>query len=334
MASIRVIDPIRIGQPIAVGPEVTGIKVGPVGPQGPQGLKGDKGDTGERGEPGGWNSAASLSTSTSLNTVVAPGTYYRGQPAVAPADADDPIPVFTGVVEVFRYFSDAYIVQRAHRVDTYGPISFIRQRQNGTWHPWRQIAYKSPGQPGGGDLTGVGMPNGAVTAIPGVYYTDTAGTNGAWRWLKTSGTGSTGWKVVVGDTGWRDTYRWDSAGAMSVGDELPAGWTKQGSHGAISFRRINDTVYIALRGLLTTQATQQVPIPPYFSAGSAPWPTVILSGDIGGAPSITRHLVGAGMVYCAFATNTRVTNSGGDYAAYAWWLTTSTWPISLPGAPA
>ena len=53
------------------------------------------------------------------------------------------------------------------------------------------------------ELRGYGMPNGVVTASPGTYYTDNVGTNGAWRWLKTSGTGNTGWTVVFGDTGWR-----------------------------------------------------------------------------------------------------------------------------------
>lgn len=64
-----------------------------------------------------------------------------------------------------------------------------------------------PGTGGGGEsayeLRGTGMPNGVVTASPGTYYTDTAGTNGAWRWIKTSGTGNTGWVVIKGDTGWR-----------------------------------------------------------------------------------------------------------------------------------
>ena len=47
------------------------------------------------------------------------------------------------------------------------------------------------------------MPNGVVTASPGTYYTDTNGTNGAWRWIKKTGTGNTGWQVLEGDTGWR-----------------------------------------------------------------------------------------------------------------------------------
>lgn len=57
---------------------------------------------------------------------------------------------------------------------------------------------------GGGGLSGTGSPEGAVTASPGATYTDTAGTCGAWQWVKVSGTGNTGWQVVYGDTGWRD----------------------------------------------------------------------------------------------------------------------------------
>lgn len=61
-------------------------------------------------------------------------------------------------------------------------------------------------------LEGTGMPNGVVAAPPGAYYTDTSGTNGAWVWLKTSGTGTTGWvKSVYGPV---TTYAWaGSAGA-------------------------------------------------------------------------------------------------------------------------
>jgi hypothetical protein len=60
------------------------------------------------------------------------------------------------------------------------------------------------GDPTAYELRGTGMPNGVVTASPGTYYTDTAGTCGAWRWLKVTGAGNTGWTVAYGDTGWRD----------------------------------------------------------------------------------------------------------------------------------
>ena len=53
------------------------------------------------------------------------------------------------------------------------------------------------------EIHGTGMPNGSVTAPIGTTYVDTAVTNGALKWIKQSGTGNTGWKVLIGDTGWR-----------------------------------------------------------------------------------------------------------------------------------
>ena len=55
-----------------------------------------------------------------------------------------------------------------------------------------------------GSFAGTGSPEGKVAAPVGSVYTDTAATNGAIRWIKTSGTGTTGWAVEYGDTGWRD----------------------------------------------------------------------------------------------------------------------------------
>ena len=52
-------------------------------------------------------------------------------------------------------------------------------------------------------ITGTGFPNGVVSAPVGSKYIDTANTNGAFEWMKASGTGNTGWVVSVGDTGWR-----------------------------------------------------------------------------------------------------------------------------------
>ena len=53
------------------------------------------------------------------------------------------------------------------------------------------------------EIHGSGMPNGKVEAPIGTTYVDTAVTNGALKWIKHSGTGNTGWKVLIGDTGWR-----------------------------------------------------------------------------------------------------------------------------------
>lgn len=53
------------------------------------------------------------------------------------------------------------------------------------------------------EIHGTGMPNGNVVAPVGTTYVDAAVTNGALKWIKQSGTGNTGWKVLIGDTGWR-----------------------------------------------------------------------------------------------------------------------------------
>ena len=53
------------------------------------------------------------------------------------------------------------------------------------------------------EIHGTGMPNGRVTAPIGTTYVDTAVTNGALKWIKHSGDGDRGWKVLIGDTGWR-----------------------------------------------------------------------------------------------------------------------------------
>lgn len=64
---------------------------------------------------------------------------------------------------------------------------------------------------------GVGFPEGKVSAPVGATYTDTAATNGAVRWIKTSDTGNTGWRVEYGDTGWRDITSSIESGRINFG---------------------------------------------------------------------------------------------------------------------
>ena len=53
------------------------------------------------------------------------------------------------------------------------------------------------------EIHGRGMPNGVVSAPVGTTYVDETVTNGALKWIKKSGTGNTGWDVLIGDTGWK-----------------------------------------------------------------------------------------------------------------------------------
>lgn len=64
---------------------------------------------------------------------------------------------------------------------------------------------------------GTGFPEGVVEAPVGAIYTDTDATAGAIRWIKTTGTGTTGWRVSNGDTGWRDITASLSTGVLGMG---------------------------------------------------------------------------------------------------------------------
>lgn len=68
----------------------------------------------------------------------------------------------------------------------------------------------------GYEIHGTGMPNGRVTAPIGTTYVDTAVTNGALKWIKESGDGNTGWKVLIGDTGWRTLNSVSRAGSSFI----------------------------------------------------------------------------------------------------------------------
>ena len=80
----------------------------------------------------------------------------------------------------------------------------------------------------GYEIHGNGMPNGVVEAPIGTTYVDTAKTNGALKWIKTTDGGNEGWKVVEGDTGWVLCWQED----------------KGNNKNRMYFRRINDVVHV------------------------------------------------------------------------------------------
>lgn len=153
-----------------------------------------------------------------------------------------------------------------------------------------------PGDPSAYELRGAVPPNGAITANPGTYYTDTSGTNGAWRWLKTSGTGNTGWIVVIGDTGWRAF-----------------------SGSTITARRFNNTLEFYVGSSAATGSNALTGLPAGFSP-SLPAYTVPLGGSV----MVYHH--SAGFVNI-------ISGSTGQYIG--WQMTTgNAWPTTLPGTPA
>ena len=87
------------------------------------------------------------------------------------------------------------------------------------------------------EMRGTGMPNGVVEATIGATYIDTAKTNGALKWIKTTDGGNTGWKVAEGDTGW--VLGWQE----NMGD----------NKNRMYFRRINDVVHVKFNPEIKTR---------------------------------------------------------------------------------
>lgn len=84
----------------------------------------------------------------------------------------------------------------------------------------------------GNEIRGTGIPEGRISAEIGATYVDTAVTNGALKWIKEKGNNNTGWRVLIGDTGWRT---------------LPV-INKRGN-AKVQVRRINDEIVVKFDGL-------------------------------------------------------------------------------------
>lgn len=181
------------------------------------------------------------------------------------------------------------------------------------------------GDPTAFELRGTGMPNGIVTAGPGAYYTDTAGTNGAWRWLKKSGTGNTGWSVMHGDTGWRDVT------ALAVGHPGIAS-------GTIRIRRVGEVSFIRLSSLTFssdyTRTSELLTLPSGFVFG----PIAGLASRANGLASTTNiALTPAGQFYILDRNLDSPTTSipaGWPLSGMFSGPASQAWPTTLPGTPA
>ena len=162
-------------------------------------------------------------------------------------------------------------------------------------------------------FAGTGSPEGKVTAPVGSVYTDTAATNGAIRWVKTSGTGNTGWRVEYGDTGLRD-----------ISNLL------LNSSGSISIQRIGQVVYLNAKGITPASTLNSgAPFLDVLPVGFRPlerrdFSTMSLIRD-GVSRSMYQFPTGAMGVW--------VPSTSDKYFFQHTWLTTNTWPTSLPGTP-
>ena len=160
---------------------------------------------------------------------------------------------------------------------------------------------------------GTGSPEGKVSAPVGSTYTDSAATNGAIRWVKTSGTGNTGWQVEYGDTGVRDISH-----------------LLTDASGSISIHRIGQMVYLNAKGIV-----------PASTLGSGS--TFLGDLPVGFRPaerrdfyamSILRDGVSRSMFqFPSGAMGVWVPSTSDKYHFQHSWITTNAWPTSLPGTP-
>ena len=130
--------------------------------------------------------------------------------------------------------------------ETYAKKSEIPQAYNDSALVERVTALESKPSTGeavtsatSSEIRGTGMPNGVVEAPIGATYIDTAKTNGALKWIKTTDGGNTGWKVVEGDTGWITIFTKN----ISIDNKL-----------SLKIRRINNMVNVLFEGEFVGEA--------------------------------------------------------------------------------
>lgn len=184
-----------------------------------------------------------------------------------------------------------------------------------TWEAMRWasgwVLYEVGGTGGGGDggLSGTGSPEGSRPATVGTIYTDTAATLGAIRWIKASGTGATGWKVLYGDTGPRSL-------------PLPEGL----SNGLITIQRYADEVTIRLQSINNSAAspTTILALPLGWRPLTAPTGVAMVAGNAPtGALTVASNW---DLVFSAGVGNFR--------HAILKYQTPDPWPTILPGTAA
>ena len=174
------------------------------------------------------------------------------------------------------------------------------------------------------ELRGTGQPGSTTetnNAPVGTYYTDTAGTAGAWRWLKiTAGSGVSRWSVVHGDTGWRNV--------LSL--LAPEYWEGKPDDPFLRIKRGGDRVTIAGRIRAVAQIFSYSKIID-FPAGFRPYNRFVNLG-VGTSAST---LVPLGNQYWGTFLTTPIVLSPGAFLLFEISFSTKdTFPTTLPGTPA
>lgn len=179
-----------------------------------------------------------------------------------------------------------------------------------------RLAALPTGGGGGGALTGHGFPEGNIVAPVGTEYTDLDATSGAVTWIKTFGSGSTGWRVLYGDTGPRliGTDRGPFPGLVS---------------GSVYLRRIGQHVTLLIaNGEFNNDGAHRVTydwVPPGFN------PTGFVLGILGDLGTLDLGKLAITDVNRAMWSNC---GNGSFKVGTMDWQTSEPWPTTLPGSPA
>lgn len=159
--------------------------------------------------------------------------------------------------------------------------------------------------------TGDGPPEGKVTAPVGAVYIDRVAATGGVRWIKATGDGPTGWRILWGDTGERDIR-----GLFPEGHQFTF----------CTIRRIGDVVYLSINSWRPPEdgaSRHNGSLPAGFRSSAV----YNFPGVIGGSPG-GRFLVSGNNLT---AYGLRATS---DNFFTVSWTTKDPWPTALPGVPA
>lgn len=167
-------------------------------------------------------------------------------------------------------------------------------------------------------MSGTGSPEGSVTAPVGSIWFQTDSTVGVTHWRKASGTGNTGWKVMEGDTGWRDV----SASMTAASTGITFTYTY--------IRRVNNTVEWSFTATIGTAAGHNFVTPTGFGTG-VNWAihdfNVVYHTNMTGYKSVLYRGANNGSFYSGATDGLAV-------RGVLTYTTTQDWPTTLPGTAA
>lgn len=161
-------------------------------------------------------------------------------------------------------------------------------------------------------LEGTSSPEGSITAPVGSIYIRTDGAAGGVFFVKTTGSGNTGWTALKGDTGWRNV--------LAAVDASAAGAAKY----AANLRRIDNLVTLYL-DIETPNANGQWN--PY-NLPSGFRPAFNISG---GLKDNNENAATTNTVESGGAITMATINGSKRDRWYGSWFTDNNWPGSLPG---